>query len=460
MSLAEIDRYDATQVSLVGDRAIVVGGSIAGIASARVLADAFKEVVVLERDSIPNGPATRDGAPQTRHPHVLLEAGRATLEDLFPGFCEQVLASGGLMIDFGTDMREYNRGGFLADPRERYPTYCASRALFEHVARNQLRSIENVELRGGRQVTEYLCTADASVVTGVRVRNGDTEETVSADFVVDATGRTSQTPAWLADHGYDRPPTDEITINVSYRSIRIERPPNDRRMRMIVPVAPRTRGAALVPIEDDRWEVIVQGIHDDTPPTDRSGLIKYTAGLPVQTISTLLKHHSWVSDGVRQYPYPASLRRRYEDLSEFPDGLVVTGDAIASFNPIYGQGMSVAALEAVCLHHALATEGLDAISGRFFDRASDIVDNVWNLVVGGDFAYPQTTGSRPAGARLTNWYMNRLIRRAQSDPALSGAFARVTRLEEPPTALLKPEIVWRVVRPTVSTIPPQLFTDS
>lgn len=452
MSLAEIDRYDPERVSCVGDRAIVVGGSIAGLASARVLADAFKEVIVLERDSIPNEPATRDGAPQTSHPHVLLEAGRATLEDLFPGFCEGVLAGGGLMIDFGTDIEEYNRGGFLADARERYPTYCASRALFEHVVRQQLGAIENVEVRGDRQVTEYLFDSDASAVTGVRVRNGDTEGTLTADLVVDATGRTSRTPDWLANHGYDTPPTDEVTINVSYRSILLERPSNDRRMRMVVPTAPRTRGAALIPIEDDRWEVIVQGIHRDDPPTDREGLIEYTEHLPIPMISALLKHQPWVADDIRQYPYPASLRRRYEELFEFPDGLVVTGDAIASFNPIYGQGMSVAALEAVCLHHALVADGVDTIGGRFFDRAENVVDNVWNIVVGGDFAYPQTRGPRPTGARLTNWYMDRLIRRAQSDPALSEAFARVTRLEEPPAALLEPEIVWRVLRPTLGTI--------
>ncbi|WP_115863905.1 FAD-dependent oxidoreductase [Halorussus litoreus] len=452
MSLAEIERYDPECVSCVGERAVVVGGSIAGLATARVLADAFETVVVLERDPLSDEPAARDGAPQTRHPHVMLEAGRATLEDLFPGFCEHILAEGGLMIDFSTDIKEYNRGGFLADARERYPTYCASRALFEHVIRQQLDSVENVELRGGRQVTGYLADADASAVTGVRVRNGDTEATLTADLVVDATGRTSQTPRWLEAHGYDAVPVDEVTIDVSYRSLRLERPPDDRRMRMVAPAAPRTRGAALIPIEDDRWEVIVQGIHGDDPPTDRENLIEYTEQLPVPTIANLMKRRSWTSDEIRQYPYPASLRRRYEALSEFPEGLVVMGDAIASFNPIYGQGMSVAVLEAVCLHHALAAGGLDAIGNRFFDRSEGVVDNVWNIVVGGDFNYPETTGPQPTGAGLTNWYMDRLVRRAQSDPALSEAFARVTRLEEPPTTLLEPGIAWRVLRPATSQL--------
>jgi len=452
MSLAEIERYDPERISAVGERAVVVGGSIAGLATARVLADAFDEVVVLERDPLPDEPVSRDGAPQTEHPHVMLEAGRATLEDLFPGFCEGVLAEGGLMIDFSTDMREYNSGDFLADTRERFPTYCASRALFEHVVRQRLTVVENVELCGGRRVTGYLTDADASTITGVRVRNDDTQVTLPADLVVDATGRTSRTPRWLDDHGYDAPPVEEVTIDVSYRSIRLERPPDDRRMRMVAPSAPRRRGAALIPIEGDRWEIIIQGIHEREPPTDRQGLVEYAEQLPVSTIADLMKRQSWVSDEIRQYPYPASLRRRYESLSEFPDGLVVTGDAVASFNPIYGQGMSVAALEALCLHHALAADGLDAIGARVFDRAAGVVDNVWNIVVGGDFDYPQTTGPRPTGAWLTNWYMDRLVRRAHSDPTLSAAFARVTRLEEPPTTLLEPGVVWRVIRPATDSI--------
>jgi len=452
MSLAEIERYDPNRLSAVGGRAVVVGGSIAGLATARVLADAFDEVVVLERDPLPDEPVMRDGAPQTEHPHVMLEAGRATLEDLFPGFCEGVLAEGGLMLDFSTDMKEHNSGGFLAETRERFPTYCASRALFEHVVRQRLVTIENVELRGGHQVTGYLTDGDASTVTGVRVRNDDSRDTLSADLVVDATGRTSRTPQWLDDHGYDAPPVDEVRIDVSYRSIRLERPPDDRRMRMVAPAAPRTRGAALIPIEGDRWELIVQGIHDREPPADRQGLIEYAEQLPVSTIADLMKRQSWVSDEIRQYPYPASMRRRYEALSEFPDGLMVTGDAVASFNPIYGQGMSVAALEALCLHHALAADALDNVGERFFDRVAGVVDNVWNIVVGGDFEHPQTTGERPTGAGLTNWYMDRLVRRAHSDPVLSEEFARVTRLEEPPTTLLEPGTVWRVLRPAATSV--------
>ncbi|WP_396613926.1 FAD-dependent oxidoreductase (plasmid) [Haloferax sp. S1W] len=448
MTLATIDRYDPDCVSTVGERAVVVGGSLAGLCMARVLADGFREVVVLERDPLPDEPVDRDGAPQTSHPHVLLEAGRATLEDLFPGFCDTVLAEGGLRVNTSVDMYEYNGGGYLAHPQQRLITYCASRPLFESIVRQQARSIDTISLRDNHQFLDYLTTDDGGTVTGVQFRDGSSgKSTLSADLVVDATGRTSRTPTWLSDHGYDAPPVDEVTIDVTYSTVRIERPPDDRQIILVPPDAPRTRGGALVPIEDGRWEVILQGIHDDSPPAEADALIEFADRLPVSDIADQLRSQRWVSEEIQQYPYPTSRRHRYELLDAFPDRLVVTGDAIASFNPIYGQGMSAAALDAVLFHHTLASGGLDNLAPRFFDRVSDLVDNIWRMAVGSDFEFAQTTGSKPRGTSLANWYMTRLVKRAHSDPVLSEAFARVARLEVPATTLLRPPLVWRTLRP-------------
>lgn len=439
----------------VGDRAVVLGASIAGLTAARVLADGFEEVVVLEQDSLPNEPVARTGAPQTSHPHVLLEAGRTRLEDFFPGFSADVLAEGGLLIDGGTEMEHFDQGGFLADTESRLPTYCASRPLFEYVIRRHVRQIESVEFRPENPFTGYLTDSDATRVTGVTMRGKDeTESTLAADLVVDATGRASRTPRWLDTNGYDAPPVDEVQIDVTYSSIQIERPPADRRVFFAPPSAPRTRGGGLIPIEGDRWDVIVQGVHGDETPTDPDRFVDFGETLPIDAIGRLVRDRPWVSETVEQYPYPSSIRRRYEALDRFPDGLVVTGDAIASFNPINGQGMSVAALDALHLHHTLARSGLDEVGRRFFDRIAETVDVVWQLSIGADFDFPQTTGPKPRGIEFFNWYVGRLVRKAHSDPVLSEAFLRVTRLEQPPNTLFRPRLVWRVLQPDASVSAP------
>jgi 2-polyprenyl-6-methoxyphenol hydroxylase-like FAD-dependent oxidoreductase len=199
--------------------------------------------------------------------------------------------------------------------------------------------------------------------------------------------------------------------------------------------------------------VIVQGVHGDDTPTDREGFVEFVESLPVAELGRQVTSQPWVSEEIEYYPYPSSRRRRYEELERFPDGLVVTGDAIASFNPIYGQGMSVAALDAVVLHHVLASDGVEDVGRRFFDRATPLVDAVWQMAAGADFAFPQTSGPKPTGIDLTNRYVARLLRKAHTDPVLSEAFLRVMRLEQPSTTLMRPGIAWRVLRPSGSVTP-------
>lgn len=447
MTLGSVERYQPDRLGRCGDRAVVLGGSIAGMTAARVLADGFDEVVVLERDPIPAEPVARTGVPQSSHPHALLEAGRATLEDFFPGFGEGVTAAGGLLIDNSRQMHYFDQGDFIASPRNRLPTYCASRALFEHVIRRAVSRFDGVVLRGECHATDYRLDEAGRAVTAVDYRGpGGSIDTLGADLVVDATGRASRTPQWLASNGYESPPVDEVRIDVTYSSLRIERPPDDRRTFLIPPSPPRTRGGAFIPIEDERWDVIVQGVHGDRSPGEPSAFREFAHSLPIAEFGTLVERQPWVSEEIHRYPFPASRRNRYEALESFPAGLVVIGDAIASFNPIYGQGMSVAALEALVLHHVLATDGLEDIAPRFFDRVTPVVDEAWGLAVGADFAFPQTTGPKPTGTDLLNWYVDRVVRTAQSDPVVSEAFARVTRLEKSGTSLLRPGIVLRILR--------------
>jgi 2-polyprenyl-6-methoxyphenol hydroxylase-like FAD-dependent oxidoreductase len=420
---------------------------MAGLFVARVLADAFAEVTVVDRDRLPDEPVARRGVPQDRHPHALLEAGRATVDDLLPGCIDDVVAAGGVVTDFTRGVDFYTEGDVLAKGPTSMETVSASRPLFEQVVRRHVADLDGVRLRSNCRCTEYLLDDAGTTVRGVELHDEVGREELAADLVVDATGRASRTPAWLAGHGYAAPAVDEVEIRMAYSTTFVRRPDDDRRTYLMPPAPPRKRGGMAAPVEGNRWIVNLSGVHDQTPPTDREGFAAFAATLPMPELKQLLDEHRWAAEEIAAYPFPSNRRHRYEELDRFPDGLLVVGDAIASFNPVYAQGMSVAALEALVLHHVLA-DGHEDLAPRFFDRAAPVVDVAWALAVGSDFRFPETKGDRPRGTAVFNWYLARLVRRAHVDGALTDAFARVLAMERQPTSLFRPRVVWRVLGPT------------
>jgi len=444
MTLATIPEYNPEQTQRLGDRAIVAGGSMAGLVTARVLSDYFGSVMVIEADEYPDDPVPRRGVPQGTQVHALQESGRATLEALFEGYTDDLLAAGGVEMDSASDLLLYSQSGFLADGTEQIPGYTATRPLVEDVTRRRLEAVEGVEFRTGCRVVDYSC--DGSTVDGVVLRDGPGETThLPAEFVVDATGRTSVTPDWLERNGYAAPPVEKVDIDVGYSTVTVERSLDEEWGVLATAEAPRTRGGVAFPVEDDCWQLNFHGVHGDHPPGDVDGLVEFASTLPVPHLERLLRERRVMSE-VSQYPFPSSRRQYYERLDDFPEGFAVVGDAIASFNPVYGQGMSVAALDALELHHALAA-GLAGIGPRFFERASDVVDTVWSLAVGADAQFAQTTASVSPVNDLFARYLARFTRRSHSDPALRSAYMRVLSMEQPPQALLRPGLLARVLTP-------------
>ena len=448
MTLADVPRYDPDRAREIGETAVVIGGSVAGLLAARVLSDWFGEVTIVERDPLPDESTPRRGVPQGRHIHALMKAGRATIEDLFPGYGEELLSAGGVQIDMASDVLHYEKGDFVADGPTRLPTYYATRPLFERIVRRRIRDRTGVALLDEHQFLDYTTDDAGTTVTGVHVRtdDGDTQE-IAADLVVDATGRTSRTPNWLAENGYTAPQVDDVTVDLAYSSVLSERPPDDRRALIVAPAPSRLRGVGVFPVENDRWLITYFGMHGDHPPTDPGNVREFSANLPGPDPLELLDAEPTFSEGIDHYPFASNRRRRYEDLERFPAGLVVIGDAIASFNPIYGQGMSVAALEALLLHHTLAGETNPSIARSFFGRTEDVIDVAWSMAAGADFQYPPTTGPKPRGTEFFTWYVGRLTRKAHSDGELRETFYRVINMEYPPSRLLRPRTLWRVLRP-------------
>lgn len=449
MTLAAVPRYEPDRVTRTAGRAIVTGGSISGLVTARVLADRFDEVILCERDRLPDRPVARRSVPQARAPHVLWEAGRQTLDDLFSGFTEAVLNEGGSLIDAQRDLNVFFDGDFLAGGASDQQSLTASRALFEQVLRRLLGAYPNVTIHDNCHVRAYRWAGTPPNVTGVEVQwiDENTTEELQSDLVVDCTGRTSRTPRQLEAHGYRSPKTERVTIDLAYGIVELERPATDQRAFVQTPHPPLGRGCVILPIENERSLVAMAGVHGDHPPLETDAFLHFAESLPFPEPHELLRQRTWLEEDVYRHPFPANRRQRYEKLERFPDGLLVVGDAIASVNPVYGQGMSVAVLQAAVLHRLLGDHDDASLARDFFRESTGVVDPAWRLSITADFKFPETAGTKPWGTALLNRYLDRVVRKAQTDGSIHRAFNRVVMMRDPPKRLFRPRVMWRVLKP-------------
>lgn len=429
-------------------RAVVIGGSIAGLAAAKVASEHFGEVLVLERDDIEDPFAPRPSAPQASHAHGLLVAGERVLSRLFPGFTDDLRAAGASVGRVGVDLvaymaqgRSYNGAFYQPEPRDLgVDIYCQSRMLLEGTLRRRLEQVPGVEVRTGVRVAGLIAEGDRLV--GVRLRDDAAgEEAVPAELVVDASGRGSRMPAWLEELGFAAPEETIIGVDFAYTSCLFQG--DDEAfdaVGMVVPGQPPEvkRGALLFRIEEGRWLVSLGGRHDQKPPADLEGFLRFAAELPNDHLYRLLKDREPLTE-VSHYAFPTSRIRHYERLAG-PDRLAVAGDALCSFNPIYGQGMSAALLEVEALAEVLeerasAGSGLEGISREYFARAAEVIATPWNLASSADFSYPETTGERPEGMEERGLYILALNEIAVEDVEVNRILAEVFQLVRPMSEL-------------------------
>lgn len=431
------------------DRAVVIGASMAGLLAARVLADHFGQVVLLDRDTLPEVRGNRRGVPQGRHVHGVLPGGQHALETLFPGLTGQLQAEGVAKADILANVRWCLDGAPLRQTRIGLPGLPVSRPFLEGAVRERVRALQAVEIVDGCEVSDLVTTSDRRRVTGVRLhRRGHAEaEELAADLVVDASGRGSRTPHWLAGLGYPEPVKEEVKVGITYVTRPYRLRPGALADDVFILVAPTTavpRFGALTLQEDGSFLVTIGGLFGQAPASTDRAFTDFAATLPAPDLAEALAGGEPLADFAR-FRFPASVRRRYDRLRSFPDGLIVIGDAIASFNPIYGQGMSVAALEAVALANCLRRGSASGLSRRFFRAAHRVEDVAWKMAVGGDLQHPAVPGRRTADVRLVNAYLARLRPAAHGDARLSEAFVRVAGFADPPSALFRPRTVVRVL---------------
>jgi 2-polyprenyl-6-methoxyphenol hydroxylase-like FAD-dependent oxidoreductase len=437
-------------MSRLGSQAIVLGGSVGGVVAARALADHFETVTVLERDTIPALGAQRKGVPQGRHAHGLLYAGSAAFEKLFPGWTELVVSHGGMRADPGKAGLWVHHGHRQARVEAPVDGLLASRPLLESTLRCCLLERSNVRFLENTDVAGVTTTADRSRVNGVRVRErfGSEERVLGADFVVDALGRGSASPRWLGELGYESPEIEEVRINLSYTTREFVRPASGFEGDLLVIVAAvpdNPRLAAMLALEGGRFVVTLGGCFGERAPEDLDGYRAYADNLPDPTIGRFLRQAQPL-DEPRTGTFPASRRLRYERLRRFPAGYLIFADAIASFNPVFGQGLTVAALEGLILQECLA-KGLSSIGRRFFRRASRTVDIPWSTAVLNDLRFPEVFGKRTAMVKFLHGYMPRVFARGVHDTVVARTVLDVVHMAKAPPALLSPGMLWRVYGP-------------
>ncbi|MCW2948956.1 MAG: binding domain [Actinoallomurus sp.] len=443
------------------DHAVVVGGSLAGLLAARVLTGHFDRVTLIERDRFPAEAVFRPGVPQARHLHVLWTRGLELMEHLFPGLEDTLITAGAEEIRVPADALWLTSSGWRARfDLTRLLTF--SRPLLDWAVRARLGGTGNsggggpsVEVLEGQEATGLV--ARGHDVAGVELRSGGALE---ADLVVDATGRGSRAPAWLAALGYPAPPETLVDPLLGYASRYYAIPPGfDPGWKALYlqadPPATRRTGG-LFPQEGGRWICSLSGAGRDYGPTDEEGFLEFAKGLRSPVLYEAIRDAEPLTP-ITGFRRTANHRRHYERLPAWPRGFVVMGNAACAFNPIYGQGMSVAAISALALDRCLR----DAAAGferRFQRRVARSASGAWLIATGEDLRYRETEAA-PAGlrTRLINAYVDRVVATANADRRVCSSLLDVLALSSAPASLFSPAVLARVtanrIRPPVPRLP-------
>jgi 2-polyprenyl-6-methoxyphenol hydroxylase-like FAD-dependent oxidoreductase len=432
--------------------AIVIGGSVAGLLAAAALAKTHERVTVFERDDTAPTKQPRRGVPQGKHTHLLLQAGENAIEELLPGTRAQLVAEGAHRIDFGRDAAWFHYGVWKQRHESGFYVHAASRPLVEFVLRERVSALQPVSIRRG-EVVEGLVFDDTNErVVGVRVK-GSIER---ADVVVEASGRGTLMGRWLELANYPAPPEIRVRPNLRYatRQVRVlGNRRDDWKLLVVYPEPPAQRRLGLIfPIEGDRWSVTLGGWCGDHPTAEPDEFLAFARSLAHPAIGEILSVAEPLGD-VFLHPFPEAVWRRWDHMGKLPRGLAVVGDAACSFDPVFGQGMAVAALEARLLSRYLDKDATIERPKKFFAAQAKVIATPWLLSTSEDLRFPEVTGPRASWLSWLQAYTRRVFRLCATDIDVHRRFLRVLHLVDGPEALFAPSVLAKVIRASLSASP-------
>jgi 2-polyprenyl-6-methoxyphenol hydroxylase-like FAD-dependent oxidoreductase len=385
-----------------GSQAVVIGSGIAGLTAARVLAKYFDQVTVIDRDWLPDEPAFRSGIPQAHHAHTLLPYGQKVLEQLFPGLVNWLVLNGAQTIDDDTETAYFDNGIWSKpEPRAARPTVACSRPMLEGSLYRRMAENPRVKILPGYEATGVSVDDQRRRVTGINIRQrqapGAAPLHLPADLVVDASGRASKAPLWLASLGYTPPEEWRINAYAGYAS-RIYRHPagfaHDWKKLYINPCPPDgLRGGVILPLEGNRWHVTLIGIAGDYPPTDEEGFLEFARSLPSPALYEAIRGAEPLGK-ITGFRKSENRVRRFDRMPRFLEGLLVLGDAVFTMNPVYGLGMTAAAVSSSVLNTTLqAQQTADVVEGlaeAFQKKLAGSIAALWQQAVRNEWRWPKT----------------------------------------------------------------------
>lgn len=446
-------------------QALVIGGSLAGLLMARVLANHFALVTIVERDVYPQQPVPRKGVPHSRFPHTLMLRGQQILEQLFPGLKAELLARGAIELDSMQDIAFLTPAGWAARSDSNLMLLACSRDLLDWSIRRRLAAFSQVQFLTPASVTGLLSHPEGTKIVGVSLhRHKDygtpVSEDLYADLVVDASGKASQMPQWLQALGYQPPSETQVNAFVGYVA-RIYQPPPDLCLDwklLFMPASPprQDRGGAIFPIEGEcgdakqvRWIISLAGGDRDYPPTDEAGFLAFARSLPTPILADALEQATPLTPFYAYYGNENRLRH-YEQLSHFPAGLIVVGHAACSLNPTYGQAMTVAALEATIVERFFQRHSIDDLNEPTPSLQKQLGiahQEAWSTAINLDYRYHSAQGQpMNVATRFTSWYWERLMELVVERVTVYRIFLEVLHLLKPSIALFQPSILAQVLR--------------
>ena len=440
------------------DHAIVIGGSIAGLTAARVLSDHFARVTVIERDRLQGNTDFRKGTPQARHAHALLLRGLQLLEQLFPGLEKDLLAQGAVQINPGKEQEAMIQGQWLPQFETDLRPVACSRILLEQAIYQRLASFPQITLLEEWEVTALLTDGQRTQATGVlcrdRKQTGVVDELL-ADLVVDASGRNSDTPKWLTRLGYTAPRESVVNSFPGYATRVFEIPAGfaaNWKSLVVFPIAPdRKRGAVVLPMEGNRWHVTLFGMAGDHPPTDEAGYMAFAQSLATSRVYEALRQARPQSP-ISGYRKAENRLYHYHELPRYLERLIVLGDAVYALNPVYGQGMTVAAMGSLkfgqLLQECSAKGDLMGLPEKFQKALGQIVTGPWQMATSEDMRWPGTEGAQALDfpTRMVQKYMNLVMVAMGYNPKVTAQFFRVQQMVDEPTALFHPRMILEVFK--------------